>query len=169
MKTYLIIALLALVTLTSAMQDKEQKSKRELRAERKANIAEKVDSMINGRELTFIARSANPVGWSTIQLTSEYDLKMNGDSVEVYLPFYGRAYQADYNSTEGGIKLEALAEDYQVIHKKGQYNIRFNAKAKNDLYRFHLTVSPTGYASLSVISNNRQSINFNGILNELGI
>ena len=169
MKLYLIIALLTIVALTSAAQEKEQKSKRELRAERKTLIAEKVDSIIGERDLTFKARSASPIGWSTIQLTSDYDLKINGDSITVYLPYYGRAYRADYMSTEGGIKLNGLVEDYQLSRKNDQYEIRFNAKSKTDLYRFHLSVSPSGYASLSVISNNRQSIRFNGVLNELGI
>lgn len=169
MKQYFLAVLLASIAITSVAQQKENKSKRELRAENKILIAEKVDSMIIGRYLTFKARSASPMGWSTIQLTSEYDLKLHGDSVNVYLPFYGRAYQVDYMSTEGGIKLNELIDDYQLSRRKGQYEIRFNARSKSDLYRFHLSVSPTGYASLSVVSNNRQSISFSGILNGLGI
>lgn len=169
MKSYFLTLILALLVMISAAQQNENKSKRELRAEKKLALANSVDSLISAKEFTFIARSASPVGWSTFQLTSEYDLKISGDSVFVYLPFYGRAYQVDYMSTEGGIKFDGLYEEFQQSRKKKQYEIKFNAHTESDVYRFHLSVSPSGYASLSVISTNRQSISYNGFLDQLGI
>ena len=170
MKRYLLLALLSVITLTLAAQEKEQKSKREIRAENNAKIAAKVDSLIEAKNFRFIARSANPMGWSSISLTSEYDLLINGDSVKVDLPYYGRAYRADYMATEGGIKLKnTVAEDFVIDQKKKQYQVNFKARSNDDLYQFRLSVSSSGYGTLSVTCNNRQSISFNGILDGLGL
>ncbi|WP_316735134.1 DUF4251 domain-containing protein [Pedobacter aquatilis] len=109
------------------------------------------------------------IGGGTINLTgSQYDLKVTKDSVVAYLPYYGRAFNAPYNPTEGGIKFKSKDFSYKLTkNKKGSYtiNIRTN-DLKQENFQLTLMVSQNGYANLFVFSNNKQSINFQGTLAE---
>ncbi|WP_231490995.1 DUF4251 domain-containing protein [Pedobacter sp. Leaf170] len=109
------------------------------------------------------------MGGGTINLIgSQYDLRVTKDSVVAYLPFYGRAFNAPYNPSEGGIKFKSKDFNYKLTkNKKGSYtvNIRTN-DVKQENYQLTLTVSQNGYGNLVVFSNNKQSINFQGVLAE---
>lgn len=166
MKRTIVLLVLLMPAIVLLAQDKT-KSRKELRAEKNARIEAKVDSLIQSRDFKLIAQSAQPMGWQQIQLTSEYDLQVKGDSVEVYLPYFGRAYMADYNSSEGGIKMDTLLENYKQKKRKGNTNISFDANTKVDHYRFKLTITSTGYATIFVSCDKRQVINFSGVLDQI--
>ena len=97
-----------------------------------------------------------------------YDVKVTKDSIVAYLPYYGRAYVAPYSPSEGGIKFTSKDFSYKKTeNKKGTYIIQINTKdLTKENYRLTFNISTNGYASLSVISVNRQSIVFNGYLEE---
>ncbi|HKK81387.1 MAG TPA: DUF4251 domain-containing protein [Prolixibacteraceae bacterium] len=166
---YFVIASLFLAISFSAYAQQEQKTRKEIRLEKKEKISAQVDSMITDKHYVFSARSAHPMSMPMVNLTSEYDVKVKGDSVFVHLPYYGRAYQADYMRTDGGIKLEALYEEYSAKKDDNGYDIRFKTEGDSDTYTFNLSVSKSGYATLHVSSYNRQSITFNGIFSGLGL
>ncbi|GGI22549.1 hypothetical protein GCM10008119_03200 [Pedobacter mendelii] len=108
-------------------------------------------------------------GSGTINLSgSQYDLKVTKDSIVAYLPYYGRAYSAPYNPTDGGIKFTSKKFTYKESkNKKGTYSINISTNdLKKENYQLYLSISQNGYASLMVNSINKQSINFNGLLEE---
>ena len=166
MKRTIVLLLLLIPAIVLLAQDKT-KSRKELRAERNAQIEAKVDSIIQSHNFKLIAQSAQPMGWQPIQLTSLYDVQVKGDSVDVDLPYYGRAYMVDYASTDGGIKMNTTIEDYKQKKKRGNTVISFEASTKSDHYQFKLTVTSSGYATIFVNSNNRQAINFSGVLDKV--
>ena len=169
MKRILIVFLYLMMILPVASAQNGRSERRLQRLERKKKIAIKVDSLIMSRTFTFRAREAIPVSMPVMHLTSEYDLKVNGDSVFVSLPYYGRAYTVDYMSREGGIKVKGLVENYYLATEPDQYRIDFDVKAENDTYQFRLSVWKSGYASLYVNCYNRQFISFSGILDGIGL
>jgi hypothetical protein len=144
----------------------EKKAQREIL---KAQIAHKVDSLVNCKQLTFFARYASPAGQGDISLGMYYDLRIKDDTVSVYLPYFGTTYLVDYRNNDGGIKLIAPVQNYKVTFKKGNYDIKFDARGASDTYRMILRISQSGFCSLSVNCNNRQSISFTGILDQLGL
>lgn len=166
MKRTIVLLVFLLPAIVLLAQD-NTKSRKELRAEKNARIEAKVDSLVLSHNFKLIAQSAQPMGWQQIQLTSLYDLQVKEDSVEVYLPYFGRAYMVDYNSTEGGIKMNTEIEKYKLKKRKGNTNISFEASTKSDHYRFKLTITSTGYATIFVNSNNRQAISFSGVLDQV--
>ncbi|MCF8363835.1 MAG: DUF4251 domain-containing protein [Prolixibacteraceae bacterium] len=166
---YSLLVFILLAISFSAFAQQEQKTRKEIRQEKKEKIAARVDSMVTAKDYVFMARSAHPMSMPVVNLTSEYDLKVSGDSVFVYLPYYGRAYRVDYMSNEGGIKLDALHEEYSAKKDDDGYEISFEAEGDSDTYTFNLSVFESGYASLHVSSYNRQSISFNGIIKGLGL
>ncbi|KQR69800.1 DUF4251 domain-containing protein [Pedobacter sp. Leaf176] len=108
-------------------------------------------------------------GGGVINLSgAAYDFTVTPDSIVAYLPYYGRAFFAPYNPTEGGIKFKSKDFSYtQSKNKKGSYSVNIKTKdLKSENYQMVLTVSEKGYATLMVNSNNRQPINFSGILSE---
>ena len=102
-------------------------------------------------------------GWN-VQLNSYYSLEVRNDSVFSYLPYYGRGYNVPYGGGEG-LNFEAKVEDYkQSIGKKGNYEIEFSARTREDFYTFHIDVYDNGSSSIHVNMQRRQSIDFLGDL-----
>lgn len=155
------------LSVVSAQNGRSER--RSQRLERRMEIATRVDSLVTNRTFTFSAREAIPASMPVMHLTSEYDLKVSGDSVFVFLPYYGRAYTADYMSREGGIKVKGLVDDYYLATERDQYRIDFEIKTESDTYQFRLSVWKSGYASLYVNCYNRQFISFSGILDGVGL
>ncbi len=66
-------------------------------AEQIANITKIAES----GNYTFVANIALPMSGRSINLSSTYFLKVRKDTIESYLPYYGRAYVAPAFSDEG--------------------------------------------------------------------
>lgn len=140
--------------------------------------------IINNQHFTFNATTAMPLanmevnnilnkmpggnGGGMIQLSgSQYQLIVTKDSVEAYLPYFGRAYTATMNPDDAGIKFKSKKFSYKTDKKKkGNWVISMNFKDTKDAQSMTLNVSENGYATLNVNSNNRQPISFNGYLSE---
>ncbi|MCX2450533.1 DUF4251 domain-containing protein [Pedobacter sp. PLR] len=103
-----------------------------------------------------------------IQLSgSRYQLIISKDSVEAFLPYYGRAYSTTTNPDDAGIKFKSKKFDYKTTaKKKGGWIIDIKPKDTKDVRQLSLSVSTSGYATLNVNSNNRQPITFNGVISE---
>ena len=137
------------------------------------------------KNYTFVANTAIPManndinkvlmmmpgsqGGSTINLSgSQYDVRVTKDSVVAYLPYFGRSFSAPMDPTQGGIKFTSKDFSYtESKNKRGAYTIQINTKdVKRENYRFTINISTNGYASLTASSINKQSILFNGYLDE---
>ena len=132
-------------------------------AQNKAQKIEQLKQLIESKVYVFIAQSATPVSGSMIQLDSNYYLKINKDSLESRLPYYGVAYQARFGSTDSPLEFESTDFDYtSTVSKKGGYDITIRMIDPRDPNQLNLSVSTSGYASLRVISMQRQAITFYG-------
>jgi len=144
------------------------------RADKKAANVAAISNIINTTNYVFKANFANPFrNGQSRALTSDYDLTVAKDTVIAFLPYFGRAYLADYNSaTDGGIKFTTTKFDYKVTkNKKGSREILITLNNSslgdpNAVKTMRLDVSPDGYASLQVISYNRDPISFEGMVQE---
>jgi hypothetical protein len=124
---------------------------------------EHLKALIEKQDYVFNATSATSQGGRTIQLTSEYDLKVSKDTVKSYLPFFGRAFSAPYNPTDGGIKFESKKFTYsKTFKKKKGWSILIKPGDVDTVNSLRLSVSESGYGTLSIISNQRSPISFYG-------
>lgn len=164
--------ILAMATLFIAVQANAQTDK------------ETTNRIVNNQHFVFNATSAMPManyevnkilsrmpgggGGGLIQLSgTQYQLIVSKDSVEAYLPYYGRAYTATMNPDDSGIKFKSKKFTYKADKKKkGSWQIKMDFKEVKDSPSMLLNVSENGYATLNVNSNNRQPISFNGYLSE---
>ena len=132
------------------------------KAERRQAHARMVKECIEARNYEIEPRSALTMGGHSIQLDSRYSLTVRNDSVFSYLPYFGRGYSLPYGGGEG-LTFEAGVEDYeQTVGKKGNYEIKFSARTREDYYTFYVDVYESGSASIRVNMQRKQSIDFMG-------
>ena len=134
-----------------------------------------VSEAVTAQQYTFVASSVFPTEDSRFnprlllpnaanlyQLTSRYDVRVTPDSVIAYLPFFGRSYTAPTDPTKGGIKFTSTKFGYKKTQRKNNYEIEITPKDNNEVQSLYFTVSPSGFASLRVLSLNKTPISFNG-------
>lgn len=130
-----------------------------------ANAQETADlqQKIRSKDYVFEARTANPMRGGSIQLTYGYDLRVSPDSIVAYLPYFGRAFTAPVNPSEGGIKFSSVNFEYVArSRKKNGWSITIKPKDVQDIQQLNLTISSDGSTVLQVSSTNRQPISFFG-------
>lgn len=124
-----------------------------------------IESAVLSKNYVFTAQSVTPLGGRYRQLTSDYDLKVSTDKVIAYLPYFGRAYSAPIDPTQGGINFTSSKFTYQQsLRKKGGWIVTIKPTDVQDVRELTLTIASGGSATLNVISNNRQSISFDGYI-----
>jgi hypothetical protein len=122
-------------------------------------------SLLTAKTFVFKAQSAWPLQGTVVQLTQGYDMKVMQDSINTYLPYFGRAYTASYGSAEGGINFTSKKFEYKLKEKpKGGWEITIRPLDAKDITELTYSVSTNGYATLQVLSNNRQAISYYGIV-----
>ncbi|SFD90551.1 protein of unknown function [Chitinophaga sp. CF118] len=140
-----------------------------LHAQKKDDLKkEAIEQMVTSHNYVFKAQTVLPTGAvPNRQLTAEYDLQVSPDTIICYLPYFGRAYTAPMDPTKGGIKFTSTKFDYkETQRKKGGWDILIKPHDTQDASQLSLSISSTGYASLQVISNNRQPISFSGYIDK---
>jgi len=151
--TSFIFLLLMTVSVAGFSQDK------------KNDKALQVKESVENQHYIFVAQTALPLQGRVRQLTTDYTLKVSKDTVIADLPYFGRAYSAPIGTSGGGIQFTSTKFEYtSTERKKGGWNISIKPKDSQDVRELSLSISENGYASLQVISNNRQAISFNGYL-----
>ena len=159
-KVSILVMLFTLVVINSYSQEK---SKQELKEERKIESQKQTEALVNAREFVFTGNTAFPQGGRSINLTSNTNyVKFHPDRIESELPYYGRAYSGAGYGGDTGLKFEGTPEEYTVTKGKKEYRIDAIVKGEYDTYRILLTIGFEGSASLSIISDNRSSISYSG-------
>jgi hypothetical protein len=122
-----------------------------------------VNEIVNEQQYVFVAETAHPSGGSNIRLSQGFDLRVTSNSVVAYLPFYGRAYTAPMDPTQGGIKFTSTRFQYnRTANSKSGWDITIKPEDVNDVQELHLSITAEGYGNLHVTSSNRQGISFSG-------
>ena len=158
-KIYFALLIAVCCFFTAIAQTKSSK-----KAAKEAETAQ----LVEAKNYVFVANYVNPFRGGGRSLTSEYDFTVTKDSLIAFLPYFGRAYLSDYGSIDNGIKFTSTQFDYQVTKdKKGGWDIFMapkdaNTTDANAVKQLRLNISADGYASLQIISLNRDPITFDG-------
>ncbi len=150
-KGLVLLSILAMISLnTLAQKNKLEKQ-------------EQIKKLLESKVFVFSPQSATPSTGGMIQLTSEFYLKINKDSLDSYLPYYGVANQARFGERDSPLEFTSTDFDYTMTTtKNGSYDISIKLNDPNDPNQINLSVSTAGYTTVRVISNNRQPISFYG-------
>jgi Domain of unknown function (DUF4251) len=128
--------------------------------------ADDIKRIVKSQNYVFVARMANPQIGSSRQLTTEYDVTVTPDTVVSFLPYFGRAYSAPINPSDGGIKFTSTKFDYQPSGDSKRWKITIKPKDAPEVQHLYLDIFDNGNATLQVISTNRQGISFDGYIKE---
>jgi len=124
-----------------------------------------VKEMVDTKQFVFQAQSLTPLKGSMRTLSPGYTLKVSPDTIVCDLPYVGRAYQATYGSSDGGMKFHAGKYDYTVKEKKKGWTINITPKEVSGSPRVIVSVFENGNARVVITSNDRESITYNGVVN----
>jgi hypothetical protein len=159
-KAFYLVVLFALIVAPVISQEK---TKKELKEERKIEKMNLVEALVNAREFVFIARTANPMGYKSVNLTTNPNfVKYHPDLIESEMPYFGTAYSAVGYGGDTGLKFKGKPEEYTVVKIKNGFQIDATVKGESDNFRLSLMVGSEGNSSLSITSNNRSTISYNG-------
>jgi hypothetical protein len=162
MKTKIsFLMVLMFLILTSAFS--QEKSKKEIKEEEKLQKQMQIETLVNSKEFVFVARYAIPSGGRQVNLTSNPNyVKFHPELLDGYMPYFGKAYSGIGYGGDSGIKFKDKPETFTVEKKKKNFQIDAEVKGENDTYRLSLSVTFEGSTSLSIISNNRSFISYQG-------
>ena len=137
------------------------------KSKKQQDKAATIEKYISDGSFEVVAEYVSPTGGSTIYLTSRYDMSVGKDSLQTFLPYFGRAYMAPVNPSQGGIQFTSTDFTYNVEErKKNGWDITILPKDTRDVRQLYLSVFEDGRATLQVISNNRQAISYSGHIRE---
>ena len=126
-----------------------------------------IKNLVDSQQYVFYAQNVTPMSGRQRFLTTDYTVSVSKDSIISDLPFFGRAYSAPINPSDGGIKFTSTDFDYKLVpRKKGGWDISIKPKDTPNGQQFNLTVFENGTASLQATSTSRQPISFNGYIKE---
>jgi len=164
----LSIILLMLVSVSMLYAQETRMSRKERKAAQKAQLVEKTKALVNSGTWQFDATRMLPSSGRSRTLTSSYRVIVKESEIDSYLPYFGRAYRAEYGSTDSPMSFRGEISDLRVEDwKKGGWVISFKTDNKSDRLEYTFHIGETGSATLKVNSTNRQQISYYGDLTEI--
>jgi len=162
MKQIILTTFLLFSVLTYTGAQEPQKTRKERRAEKQEQKMNEVKNLLESKEFVFNATHALPMGGGSVYLNYSYDVEVKNDTVDSYLPFYGVAYRLDYGGRDAGFNFTKPAEEYTFEKEEKGYRVEFEIDKGMDNLNYTFHISDLGYATLNVISTNRQAISYYG-------
>jgi len=134
------------------------------KAERQAQVAQQVQAALENRHYTIAIDWMKPLGGMPRHVSSTYELKINGDQVDSYLPYVGEAYRVPYGGGKG-LNFKGTVEHYQMVQTtSNRYVIEFDVNNDEDIYHYRIDMFTNGKAVIDVIARDRDAISFDGEL-----
>ncbi len=154
----------AVLIAGSVLSSLAQSNKKLSKDEKRERLAAKVKDSIDNKSFTINVNMAYPQSHAAINLTSNYSLRLIGDSIISYLPYYGRAYRVPYGGGKA-LNFSDKVIDYKTTYpKKNLTRILFTVKNDEDTYKYTIEVYDNASSTINVSSNQRQYISFSGEL-----
>ena len=139
-----------------------QMSREEKRA-LQMKIAQMVDDSLANCSFKIDVNYMNPNRMPARNLEYGYYIRVNKDSIDAYIPFFGVAYRAEYGTNDGGLTYKGPMASYEVLQgKKDMRQVNIIVKKNFDEILYQIDVFTNGRATIFVRSLNRESIHYNG-------
>ncbi len=142
----------------------QQTEKQQKEAAREAAVK----TLVESKRYMFGPQSMMPQTGQSRQVTYGYDLRVNKDTLNAYLPYVGKAFVATYGGGDGAISFKTTAFDYVITEaKKGGWNVTITPKNITNVRQLMFRITTTGNTTVQISSNTRDMISFNGYLQPL--
>jgi hypothetical protein len=132
------------------------------KAEREAQRVQQVVDAIEARKYTIAVDWMKPLGGMPRHVSSSYELKVDGDDVDSYLPYIGEAYRLPYGGGKG-LNFTGKIENYSITYPtSNRSHIEFMVNNGEDVYHFRIDVFNNGKSIIDVIAQDHDAISFDG-------
>ncbi|MCM8570107.1 DUF4251 domain-containing protein [Gramella jeungdoensis] len=131
---------------------------------------DELQNLISSRDFQIENDWANPSGGGNINLIGNPNfIRFSGDSVEVYLPYFGVRHAGAGYGREGGIKYKGPAEDFNISENAEKKNIEvdFEGKQGGENLEFHIKLFANGSSFTSVNTSQRSTISYQGTVSRV--
>lgn len=147
----------------------QEKTRRQLREERKLEKQKEIEMLINSKEFIFVARNASPQYLRRVDLTTNPNyIRFKPDFIKSEMPFFGRGFSGiDYGGNNIGLQFEGVPQEFSIIKTKKIYQIKVSVKTVDDNYDIMLDVGLQGSTTLTIRSNKRSLITYYGKISSL--
>lgn len=125
----------------------------------------KLSELVDSREFEIENEWLLPLGGSMINLIGNPNyIRFKGDSLDLFLPYFGVRHSGGGYGRDGGITYKGPAKNLNITKDTAKNNIHLNfeANADNEILEFFITLFPGGSATTFVSSSQRQSISYRG-------
>lgn len=140
-----------------------------LTASQQAAKAAVIQDMLESRDYTIEVESANPLRGRIVSLTGIYELKVSGDDVVSYLPYFGRAYRTSFG-IGSPLDFNGQITNYkQERARKDMTRITFDTRNDDESITYRIEVFDDGRATVDVTSMYRERISFDGRIDDAHI
>ena len=132
------------------------------KAEREAAVTRQVQEGLDTRHYTIAVDWMKPLGGMARHVSSNYELRVNGDEIDSYLPYVGEAYRLPYGGGKG-LNFKGKIENYIITYPtSNRSHIEFTVTNDEDIYFFRIDVFNNGQSIIDIIARDRDAISFNG-------
>ena len=92
-------------------------------------------------------------------------LKLSGDSIQSYLPYFGERQMVSNRSDNGAIEFKDTIKDYTVVKDDdNKYTLEFEAKSKSESYDVVIQIFPNLKTEILLKGAKRFPIRYTGTL-----
>lgn len=148
---FVVAFMAACASTPAAVKDRERQE-----------LASNIKKGVEDRNFKIDVNFVTPVRFPAMHIDGGYELRVHGDSIYSYLPFFGRVYVAPYGREDQGLHFADTLSDYTVRRKKDQFIIRMTVRRPADTHVYNLVVFDNGNASVDVTSQQRERISYSG-------
>lgn len=126
---------------------------------------EQLRELVNSRKFEIQNDRAISLRLNTINLISNPNfIRFEGDSAEVFLPYFGVRQSGGGYGADGGITYQGPVEKLNIVEEPSKNNIliKFEGRQGTENLQFFITLFPKGNANTSVNSSERDPISYWG-------
>ena len=132
------------------------------KAEREALVTRQVQEGLDTRHYTIAVDWMKPLGGMPRHVSSNYELTVNGDEVDSYLPYVGEAYRLPYGGGKG-LNFKGKIDNYTITYPtSNRSHIEFTVTNEEDSYLFRIDVFSNGKSIIDIIARDKDAISFDG-------
>ena len=131
-------------------------------AEQQALETQQVVAAVESRNFTITVDWMKPLRGMACYVSSNYELKVNGDEVDSYLPYIGEAYSLPYGGGQG-LNFKGKIENYTMTKATtNRLVIEFDVTNLEDAYHYRVDLFTNGKAIIDVYARDRDAVSFEG-------
>lgn len=156
------------ILFTSSVASAQTKAQK--RAAENARIENIAKEAFENNEFVIIVDRIFPVGGSAKYTSDGYFVKISGDTLNCFLPFFGSAHSPAVYSNNLSIDLkDEIVKVVKGETKKGEYTFNLEVlsskdQKSNEIFKFYISFYGNANASINLISGNRDSMSYHGKL-----